>query len=148
MSEDLLRSKFPSLRTSHFRMTSPATGDYTCIGYAAGDVDRVWLPDPWPDGVFYWPEGVPREHTIATWTRVFESIGYRPWENAAAEPGIEKVALYADAKGPQHVARQLPNGRWTSKLGKLEDIEHELHGLEGASYGEVVLVLGREVADE
>jgi hypothetical protein len=148
--EDVLRGKFPSLGASHFRITSPPTGIYTCIAYAAGDVDRVWLPDPWPDGLYYWPEGVPREHTIGAWAGVFESIGYRPWEDGGVESGIEKVAVYADAKGPQHVARQLPNGRWTSKVGKMEDIEHELHGLEGEAYGTVVLVLGRRmvVADD
>ncbi|HEX8360526.1 MAG TPA: hypothetical protein VF613_10475 [Longimicrobium sp.] len=148
MSEDALRSKFPSLGDTRFRVTSPATGEYTCIGYAAGDADRVWLPDPWPEGVYYWPEGVPREHTIGAWTRVFESIGYRPCENRELERDIEKVAVYADARGPQHVARQLPNGRWTSKVGTMEDIEHELYGLEGASYGEVMLVLGRKIAGE
>lgn len=28
------------------------------------------------------------------------------------------------------MARQLPNGRWTSKLGEVEDIEHDLSDLE------------------
>ncbi|MCY7407984.1 MAG: hypothetical protein LH631_11575, partial [Alkalinema sp. CAN_BIN05] len=42
----------------------------------------------------------------------------------------------SDAR-PQHVARQLPNGLWTSKLGRLEDIEHELDGLSGDLYGTV-----------
>jgi hypothetical protein len=144
MREDVLRGKFPSLEASHFRITSPATGDYTCIGYAAGDVDRVWKPDPWPDGLYYWPVEAPREDTIMGWTRVFESRGYRAVESRELEPGAEKVALYADARGkPQHVARQLPNGRWTSKVGTMEDIEHELEGLEGESYGRVVLVLDR-----
>jgi len=144
MREDVLRDRFPSLGASHFQITSPATGDYTCIGYAAGDVERVWLPDPWPEGLYYWPGGAPREHTVAAWTRAFESIGYLPWDNGELELDVDKVALYADASGaPQHVARQLPNGRWTSKVGKMEDIEHELDGLEGESYGRVVLVLGR-----
>lgn len=60
------------------------------------------------------------------------------------EPGFEKVAVFAISEDiPAHVARQLPNGRWTSKLGQLEDIEHELHALEGAEYGRVVQVLRR-----
>jgi len=144
MREDVLRSKFPSLGASYLRVTSPATGDYTCIGYAAGDVDRVWKPDPWPDGLYYWPRGAPREDTMTGWTRVFELLGYRAGESRDFESGVEKVALYADLSGkPQHVARQLPNGRWTSKIGTMEDVEHELDGLEGESYGRVVLVLER-----
>ena len=148
MSEHSLRARFPSLESSPFRVTSPATCEYTCIGYAARDVERIWLPDPWPVGVFYWPEEAPREHTVAAWARVFESLGYRVCETADVEPGTEKAAIYADSRGaPRHVARQLTSGRWTSKVGKMEDIEHELRGLEGESYGNVVLVLGRRVAD-
>lgn len=147
MSEEALRGKFPALEASRFRITSPATWSYTCIGYAAGDTDRVWLPDPWPEGLFYWPSGVPREHTVDAWIQVFGSCGYQVCESRESEPGVEKVAIYADADGsPQHVARQLPTGRWTSKLGKLEDMEHELDGLEGESYGRVVRVLARVVA--
>jgi hypothetical protein len=49
-----------------------------------------------------------------------------------------------DAQGsPTHAARQLDNGRWTSKLGELEDIEHSLRDLEGAAYGTVVQVMKR-----
>jgi hypothetical protein len=61
-----------------------------------------------------------------------------------AEPDFEKVALFADAQGkPTHAARQLSSGRWTSKLGKKEDLEHALHALSGAVYGSVVLVMKR-----
>lgn len=60
------------------------------------------------------------------------------------ETGFEKVALFADADGfATHAARQLNNGRWTSKLGELEDIEHALRDLEGVEYGTVVLVMKR-----
>lgn len=148
MSEEWLRRKFPPLEGSHFRITSPATGSYTCIGYAAGDVNRVWLPTPWPEGMYYWPGGAPREDTTAAWTSAFESLGYRVCESRQFEPGLEKVAIYEDSGGvPQHVARQLATGLWTSKMGTMEDIEHELDGLEGSSYGRVVRVLARPMAD-
>ena len=144
MSEQWLRGKFPALAESHFRVTSPATGLYTCIGYAAGDAERVWNPDPWPEGLFYWPPGAPREDTVAGWTRAFEALGYQPCETRELQPGVEKVAIYVDSGGaPQHVARQLATGHWTSKIGKMEDIEHELDGLEGESYGTVAPVLCR-----
>jgi hypothetical protein len=59
------------------------------------------------------------------------------------EPGFEKIALYALAGLPKHAARQLPNGRWTSKLGELEDVEHLVDGLVGTWYGGVIQVLKR-----
>jgi hypothetical protein len=37
----------------------------------------------------------------------------------------------------------LVSGRWTSKLGNAEDIEHELRALEGEIYGAVALILKR-----
>lgn len=48
---------------------------------------------------------------------------------------------------PTHAARQLENGKWTSKLGQLEDIEHELDGLVGDKYGIVVTILRRPYRD-
>jgi hypothetical protein len=58
------------------------------------------------------------------------------------------VALFADAQGVLlHAARQLPGGRWTSKLGALEDIEHALQDLVGTEYGSVVQVMKRPVSE-
>jgi hypothetical protein len=50
-------------------------------------------------------------------------------------PGEEKICLYAKNGKPTHAARQLSNGRWTSKLGPDEDVEHDLSDLEGRRYG-------------
>ena len=45
------------------------------------------------------------------------------------------------------MARQLDNGWWTSKLGGLEDIEHEkVEGVSGACYGEIVCFMCRRKA--
>ena len=64
---------------------------------------------------------------------------------ADLEPGVEKVAIYADEHGePQHAARQLPSGNWTSKIGSLEDIEHNtLRAVEGPMSGTVARILKR-----
>ena len=62
------------------------------------------------------------------------------------ESGFEKIALFVDPSGmPTHAARQLTDGRWTSKLGASVDIEHSLRDLEGDQYGRVALVLRRPV---
>ena len=65
------------------------------------------------------------------------------------EPGFEKIAVCANDQGvPKHAARQLNKGRWTSKLGRMADIDHALHDLEGTLYGSVVLVMKRPVPAE
>jgi hypothetical protein len=68
----------------------------------------------------------------------FRSLGYQECENGGLEEGYEKVALYGSTLIYTHAARQLPNGKWTSKLGRSEDIEHdEPDVLAGGIYGEV-----------
>jgi hypothetical protein len=87
---------------------------------------------------------MPREVTLDAFAAVFVMLGYSVGGNDTHEPGMEKVALFADASGtPTHAARQLASGRWTSKLGEAEDIEHELRALEGEIYGTIALILKR-----
>ena len=63
------------------------------------------------------------------------------------ETGYEKVALYLDTQGvPMHMARQLSNGIWVSKLGKSWDILHQTEkGVEGTTYGSAVVVMRRPI---
>lgn len=64
------------------------------------------------------------------------------------EEKYQKIAIYNDYDNlPTHVARQLPNGKWTSKLGQDEDIEHNnLQGLTGRpGYGEVACIMKRVI---
>ena len=57
--------------------------------------------------------------------------------DSSLEAGYEKIAIYVKDGIPTHAARQLGDGRWTSKLGKYEDIEHDsLDALNGDGYGE------------
>ena len=132
---------FPNLSASGYEITSPDTIDYNCIAWAAGDDRRWW----WPDSQYieYWPEGVPREVTVEAFQQAFQTIGYEVCPDDSLEPGYQKIAIYADSNGkPTHIARQLENGKWTSKLGQYEDIEHEnLPGLAGGIYGDVVAVM-------
>jgi hypothetical protein len=135
--------QFPDLAPSGYRLTSPADLIYNCIAWAAGVTDAWWWPDP--DGFDYWPTGVPRERTLAAFNQALATVGFLPCLDDAVEPGHEKVAIYATADGPTHAARQLPNARWSSKLGPDDDIEHELAGLCGAVFGSVVQFLRRTV---
>ena len=78
---------------------------------------------------------------------VYVNDGFERSESSDPEPGYEKIAIYVDRRGlPLHAARQLESGRWTSKMGELEDIEHDtLDALEGPKYGKPVRYLRRPV---
>lgn len=132
---------FPGLAAEDYRITSSANADYNCIAWAAEDMSKWWWPGSDPKRE-YWPSGVPRETSVNAFQSAFGLLGYFPCTEEKPEPGFEKIALFADASGmPKHAARQLATGRWTSKLGRMEDIEHELRALEGSVYGSVVLIL-------
>jgi hypothetical protein len=137
---------FPGLRTTLFDVTSPATREYNCIAWAAGDAARWWWPDPDPDAAVYWPSFVPLEETLNAFVAAFATLGYVPCSGEHVENGFEKVALFVADGAPTHAARQRANGRWTSKLGFQEDIEHDLHALSGDEYGTVALLLKRPAA--
>lgn len=141
MVEPSLEDVFPGLRGRPYQITSPKDHRYNCIAFAAGD-DRNWW---WPDaaGEDTWPAGVARAETVNAFRDAFATLGYIICDNDQLEPGYEKVALFALAGVPKHAAKQLPNGRWVSKLGPSEDIEHALHELIGMVYGSVVLVMKR-----
>jgi len=115
------------------------------VSWAAGDVTRWWWPVPQVKEV-HWPPPAERSETLSSFRDAFASLGYKVCESADAEPNMEKIAIFA-ADTPTHVARQLPNGRWTSKLGELEDIEHDLHDLEGDVYGRVVVIMRRAASE-
>lgn len=143
MHRDEIERSFPGLATAGYRITSPANSDYNCAAWAAGETHRWW--DSSSGGGYYWPPNEPLTHSVAGFIAAFATVGYEPCADACPETGIEKLALYADEHGsPTHLARQLPSGSWTSKLGAAEDLEHDtLQALEGALYGKVVQHLRR-----
>jgi hypothetical protein len=139
---------FPRLSTFGYRAVSAEDTRYNCIAWAAQDVRRWW----WPDvaavqaGVCHWPTDAAVAETLDAFIQAFQTLGYQPCEEKEPEPGHEKVAIYMNSSGkPTHAARQLTNGRWTSKLGIAEDIEHSLDGLEGELYGTVAQILKRPI---
>ena len=60
---------------------------------------------------------------------LFESQGFERCERVDTEPGFEKIVVFGEEEYFTHVALQLPNGRWSSKLGNDVVIEHELDDL-------------------
>lgn len=138
-----LEELFPDLVRGGYQITSPKSRRYNCIAWAAGAIGTWWWPGTNLEEEF-WPPGVTRLETLDAFREAFVTLGYLVCAEEDLEVGFDKIALFADAQGvPTHASRQLSNGRWTSKLGKQEDIEHALHDLEGAVYGSVVLLMKR-----
>lgn len=137
---------FPDLDSTNHIITSPRTPDYNCIGWAAGEIDRFWWPNNDPD--YYWPLPVPSATTVEAFFEAFATIGYAPCDCGTLEKGYEKVVLYVNLNDePTHMARQLSNGTWTSKLGSNHDIMHTTpEAVNGSAYGSVRAYLRRPIA--
>lgn len=150
-----LEQLIPALRGKNYQVTSPKTPVYNCIAWAADDDSRWWqAPAPMHIAGYYWPPGVPNEHTLENYIRAFETRGYRVCTNdPTLEEGVEKVVLYSypGSGGCSHAARQLPNGVWVSKLGAAHDIEHssphDITGPDPFGYGDVVQYMSRSRAE-
>ena len=141
-----LQKLFPKLRIGdNFQHTSEATPGYNCVGFANGDSSKWWQFGI-RGGGYYWP--VDLGDTLEAWVELFAREGYSPAENGEIEPGVEKIAIYANLKdfSPSHVAKS-DGTTWKSKLGRLQDISHvSLDLLEGPGdndYGFVQRILQR-----
>jgi hypothetical protein len=89
----------------------------------------------------------PSNETLEAFEAAFATLRYVRCTDASLELRYEKIAIYASTAGvPTHAARQLHTGRWTSKLGHLEDIEHSSpDALISNSYGSPVLFMRRRL---
>jgi hypothetical protein len=133
---------FPRLQGVYWRVSSKPNDIYNCIAWAANVTKDWWWPTG--PGKTYWPNGVARVETLEAFRAAFATLGYIVCTSEELEPDFQKIALFVNDQGvPKHAAQQLDSGRWTSKLGKMEDIDHALHDLEGTVYGSVGLVMRR-----
>src|ERR1051325_5229615 len=111
---------FPGL-SAGYEETSDPDEHYNCIGHAAGENDTWWDPGPGR----YWPRRVPRNYAPESLMAALATIGYTRCVSEEFEAGVEKIAIFVGVDGEySHVARQLAEGQWTSKIGKAHDISH------------------------
>ena len=139
---EAVEAQIPRLALSDYRITSPKDVMYNCFAWAAGDTERIWSPLMLGSGV-HWPPGIPALASLAGVIDAYRIVGFERCESPELENGFEKIAIFADATNdPRHAARQLPNGRWTSKLGDHVDIEHAaVEAVGGQFYGEPVVFM-------
>jgi hypothetical protein len=133
---------FPDL--GNWEKTSCATSDYNCYAFAVEDQDRWW--DPTPTDMYYWPKGAPLNHSLSTFFDIYRSYGYEHCTDGSLKADVEKIVIYENSGGGcNHVARQLPDGRWTSKMGTDEDIAHTTpECLKNTSYGNPIHFMSRK----
>jgi hypothetical protein len=132
------RKAFPHLGRE-FQVLGPATMNYNCIAWAVG-VTNQWV----------WPIKPGKEPSVADFDVLFGKHGYRRVKglNFDLKTGTQKIVLYGKRKGqtwePTHVARQLFDGSWSSKLGNLPLVRHlEPSDLDGGVYGVPIAVYVR-----
>ncbi len=128
---------FPRLSATNHRVTSPPSPDYNCVAWAANDALHWWQPGE------YWPKNLSHYHgSVGEVVDAFEAIGFVLTESGEHELEFTRIAIYAVDGMFTHVARQLTSGKWTSKLGGEDDIEHDNpECLSGGVYGEVAAYL-------
>lgn len=156
MSEQDIIRAFPLLATdSDFKITSKSTPNYNCIAWAC-NYDSKWMQPPDGteifDGIYsYWPQNICDGENIECLIDVFISKGYHVCDTWFHEDGFQKVALYVlkGTKQWSHASRELMRksdiGKWTSKLGAENDIQHgSPYTIEGDIYGEVYCIMKKE----
>jgi hypothetical protein len=146
-----LEAVWNNLQSEGYEVRSPKTPltdfncvHYNCIAFAAGTDTEWWEPDI--GGFSVWP--IPtREYTVQCYQDAYKFIGYEDCDSSEVEEGFEKIVLYVLKGEPTHAAKQLPDGRWKSKLGPEEDIIHNtVTALEDTdNYGKAVHYMKRPI---
>lgn len=87
---------------------------------------------------------MPRNDTVSNIKDFLCLLGFSECSDASKLAGVEKIAIYTDNSLPLHLARQLKDGRWASKLGPLIDVIHTTpEALGGGEYGNPTLFMAR-----
>ncbi|MGD0541516.1 MAG: hypothetical protein ABSB33_08360 [Tepidisphaeraceae bacterium] len=115
---------------------------YNCVGFAIGDVH--WWDPSGVDGTA-WPGDLARDDSVETFLELFRRWGFYSCDNSSYEAGYEKLAVFGIDGLFEHVAIQVSDNLWISKLGNLEDIQHPLMPMEGSQYGNICHYLKRDL---
>jgi len=152
-THDIINSNWPKLQEEvNFRFTSLRKTGYTCLAYAVRDaeiqIDMLAFSKRFDLTKVGLKNDQPLDHIINAYKKLFEAFyNFEECDNSYEE-GFEKIALYEGMDedgdiGFLHVALQIDEVLWTSKLGHLEDIAHTLDSLNSNYYGKPVLFMKR-----
>jgi len=142
---DALKKKLcPQLSAQNSLKTSDPTLDYNCLAWAIGRTD-VWMDIPNYFQPFLNLEPSTLDHSAKGYASLLETeFGFVECDSSNMEDGHQKVALYEKDGDWTHIAVQLAGGKWSSKLGGLEDITHDsVDVLAGGQYGHAVIFMKR-----
>jgi hypothetical protein len=128
------KNGFPSLG-SEYEVLAPGTSTYNCIAWSLGNT-KEWV---WPG------------NTVKAFDQLNGKYGYQKMSKMdfRLQPGVEKIVLYGKVVNGRtvatHQARQMADGTWTSKMGKMAVIRHAApDSLDGPDYGHPVAVYSRK----
>lgn len=126
---------FPNLQEkTNFEFTSLRDPNYNCVAWAS-EITETWEQ-------CYDEHGDVLE-SAERYIQYFKDRGFTESASMDLENEVQKIAIYLDTATNKfrHVARQLKNGKWTSKLGDWEDIQHDKpENLLGNLYGDKVVI--------
>ncbi len=139
---------FPSLAAAGYTITSNSSDCYNCVAWVLRDLRHWW--EPALQGGF-WPRPVDaselEDGDLDEYVRQFAAVGFQECRDGALEAVTEKIAIYADGEDFAHVAYQRPDGAWSSKLGKLNDVRHKsataVSGPSALEYPGIALYMAR-----
>jgi hypothetical protein len=143
MLEPEIRALLPNLTDNNHKVSSCKDNTYNCIALAAGDTANWW----WPRDPYYWPPSAPRTLTMDAFCAAYKMCGYECCHDGSVEIGFMKIAIFGKQNVlgnvvPTHAARQMADGRWMSKLGVHQDIEHSaIDNVACPSYGVAIIYM-------
>ena len=144
---ELFSAYFPNLKDKYDE-TSEETDSYNCVAYIL-EIDDKWI-DSYS---YYWPDDLKRGDSPQHYAEFFKRknydnkrVDFEKCDKGNFEKGIEKIAIFQDKFGNfTHVAIQLENENWSSKMGDYEDIIHySLEAVGKGDYGEPVIFMQRK----
>ena len=142
--KDEIEQMFPGLRGTPWAIKSRKTKRYNCFAWAAREKHRRW---DFAKGA-YWPPGVHRLSGIAYLVGAYLAEGFSVCHQAACQKydsTSDSIVLYERNRIGTHAARLLANGRWSSKLGDIEDVQHQTpEALSGTRYGGPIVYMKRK----
>lgn len=137
---DSRRSRyFPNLTEQNFFFKSLKTDDYNCAAFVL-NIEDEWIE--------FKDEYGNLDVNLQTYINYYKSKGFEEIDSIEIEDNKFKIAIYyiKESLEFKHVAFQIAKGKWKSKLGDWEDIEHEnLETLFGSSYGNAVVYMRKEL---